>query len=168
MRRVASTAVLLAALTGLAVTATPSGASSTGEDEELPTPGGNSDGNTVTAWVLYDAGGGEVVSYSTGSSSGTTWSCFYYGLTGAGDSNIPTIDWGAGPVWPPPADTASALACYVDDDLVHSELLIYDPANPLAGLGGAERARDPTRTGHDPAPPGDRPRRPQGNELDPP
>ncbi len=97
--------------------------------------------DTVSTWVIADQAGSEVAGYSSGS-GGSTWVCSYYAITAVpGSTETSTVDWSE-PIWQPPTDLYSALVCRLDGEIVHSEVLFFDPGDPLAGMGGAERARD--------------------------
>lgn len=98
-------------------------------------------GQTPTA-IVVSSPGGELASYDQGSGgSGARWTCRYFPLRGEGGAGI-KIDHLSGGVNPAEGDLV-ALYCYDQTGaLVRSEILVYDPGDPMAGLFAAERAAE--------------------------
>jgi hypothetical protein len=104
--------------------------------------GGEVEGSDIAAYVLVTSSGETVATLDASPSGTIIIRCYYYGLTPVPDSQTPGPDMTAGPVWPPEEGGVYFLYCYDGTDLVHGELLLYDPGNPFGTLARAEDARD--------------------------
>lgn len=96
----------------------------------------------LTAYVLLSTSGETVGSLSVAArpgQGGVTMSCYYYASAPVGFEPAPDLN--GGPVWPPEPGAAYFIHCVdPEGDLVHAELLIYDPADPFGGLDDSEEA----------------------------
>lgn len=132
MRRIA-----VALLVGLALIGPSTAEAATGRDE---TPGGQIIDETPTA-IVVSSPGGALDSYERGrGGSGARWTCRYFPFTGVGGGlAIDHLSDGVNPV----EGDLVALYCFDQTGaLVRSEILVYDPGDPMAGLFAAERAAE--------------------------
>jgi hypothetical protein len=113
-----------------------------GETDNEVLPSAEAADGELTAYVLLSTTGETVASVSLAArpgQGGVTMSCSYYASAPVGFEPAPDLN--GGPVWPPEPDTAYFIHCVdPDGDLVHAELLIYDPADPFGALDDSEEA----------------------------
>ena len=139
MRRTAFLALVI--LVGVPAT----GAEAEGQFEDHdPKPGATIADGRPTAVVVQHGDGGVLASWSAGSGgsggSGPAWTCRYRDLISDGGSAF-TVDHESTPTLE--EGVHYALLCTDEDgQLAYQDLVVWDPADPLAGLVADQRAAE--------------------------
>lgn len=141
-------AIVLASLAGSAPDALAGEGVGIGQ-RPTPTPGATVASGRPEVAVLRDGGGATLATYRAprrGGSGrgGPVWECGYYDVGPIGPLR-PGINTTGGIVTPQEG-VSYWLLCRADDQVVYQALVLWDPANPFAGLaaGGTTRPRRPT------------------------
>jgi hypothetical protein len=111
-----------------------------------PTPGGTVVNGTPEAIVVTGPGGELHRIVHTGRGRSGTWTCHYYATTAEVDGTQLEAETGRGPIVPKPKQVV-ALLCWDDDNnLAHSAIFVFDPADPVPGIDDpAQAAADAER-----------------------
>jgi hypothetical protein len=143
------TLVVLILVTPLALVAADADAGTRVGESKEPTPGATVASGRPEVAVLRDGGGATLATYRAprrrggSGGGGPVWECGYYDVGPIGPFG-PGINT-AGGIVTPQDGVSYWLLCRADDQVVYQALVLWDPANPFAGLAAGDRAAEEAR-----------------------